>query len=51
MLPPLLSTHSLLSAIEAKRLADADLRWRQSFRPVHPTLARRDIPVARSPRS
>jgi len=50
MLLPPLSTRRLLTAIEAKRRADADLRWRQSFRPAPPTVARRDIPVARSTR-
>jgi len=49
MLAPL-STRTLQAAIEAKRRADADLRWRQSFRPARPGSARRDIPVARSPR-
>jgi len=49
ILPPL-TTRRLQSAIEAKRRADADLRWRQSFRPARPSISRRDIPVARSSR-
>jgi len=49
ILPPL-TTRRLQSAIEAKRRADADLRWRQSFQPVRPSISRRDIPVARSSR-
>jgi hypothetical protein len=46
ILPPL-STRTLQSAIEAKRRADAELRWRQSFRPATPAVARRDIPAPR----
>jgi hypothetical protein len=45
-LPPL-STRSLQAALENKRHADATLRWMQSFIPVTPVAARRDIPVAR----
>jgi hypothetical protein len=50
MLLPPLSTRTLQTAIETKRRADADLRWRQSFRPARPEAARRDVPVARSAR-
>jgi hypothetical protein len=49
ILPPL-STRTLQAAIEAKRRADAELRWRLSFRPAPPMVVRRDIPAPR-PRS
>jgi len=50
MLLPPLSTRTLQTAIEMKRRADADLRWKQSFRPAQPSVPRRDVPAARSTR-
>ncbi|WP_395639284.1 hypothetical protein [Pseudolysinimonas sp.] len=50
MTRPPLSTRTLQAAIEAKRRADARLRWMQSFRPAPPQVARRDVPVARPTR-
>jgi hypothetical protein len=51
MVVPPLTTHKLRTAIEAKRRADAQLRWAQAFRPAHPGIARRDVPIPRSTRA
>jgi len=48
MLPHAITTRSLLAQLEAKRRADAALRWSQAF-PGVPT-ASKAAPVIRSPR-
>lgn len=48
MLPHAITTRSLLAQLEAKRRADAALRWSQSF-PGAPAASKRDR-VIRAPR-